>query len=89
MGDMMDGAIPYALFQGVQAMIAALGNGFTLKGIVASTSDLPESGELGDLYMVSSEGYASYTWDEDENEWVLKIGVKTASVSDIEEALFT
>ena len=84
---MMDGVIPYAFLQGVKAMVAALGNGFTLKGIVATTSDLPESGELGDLYMVSSEGYASYTWDED--EWVLKIGVKTASLADIEEALFT
>ena len=89
MDNFMDGIIPYAFLQGVKAMIASLGNGFTLEGIVESTSDLPETGELGQLYMVADEGYASYTWDNTTEEWVLKIGVKTASIADIQEALFT
>ena len=75
----MDGIIPYAMMgkissqvNDVEEMIESLGSGFTVKGVVAATTDLPESGELGDLYLVSGEGYASYVWDGD--SWELKDG---------------
>ena len=75
----MDGIIPYAMMgkisaqvEDVEEMIESLGSGFTVKGVVAATTDLPVSGELGDLYLVSGEGYASYVWDGD--SWELKDG---------------
>ena len=82
---MMDGIIPYSMIQGTNQMVAALGSGFEVKGVVAATSNLPESGELGDLYLVSGEGYASYIWDGD--SWELKDG-DIASDADIAAALY-
>lgn len=82
---MMDGIIPLALIVPVQQMIASLGSGFEVKGVVASADDLPESGELGDLYLVSGEGYTSYIWDG--TEWVVKDG-DIATNADIEAALY-
>ena len=37
-------------------------NGVTLKGSVNSVDDLPASGEVGDGYIVTSEGI-EYAWD--------------------------
>ena len=89
----MDGIIPYALMEqlageveNVAEMIEALGSGFTVKGVVAATTDLPGSGELGDLYLVSGEGYASYVWDGD--SWELKDG-DIATNAEIDSALYS
>jgi len=82
----MTGIIPFALLKKVQSMIASLGSGFEVKGVVASTDDLPESGTLGDLYLVSGEGYASYVWDGD--SWEMKDG-DIASNADIASALYS
>ena len=82
----MDGVIPLSQVSSTKAMVSALGTGFTVKGVVASTSDLPDSGELGDLYLVSGEGYASYVWDGD--SWELKDG-DIASNNDIDSALYS
>lgn len=83
---MLDGIVPFALLDGVKQMIASLGSGFEVKGVVATTSELPVSGELGDLYLVSGEGYTSYVWDGD--SWELKDG-DTATDSDITTALYS
>lgn len=82
----MNGIIPYALLNGVKNMVASLGSGFAVKGVVTSASDLPESGTLGDLYLVSGEGYTSYVWDG--SAWQLKDG-DVASDADITSALYT
>ena len=89
----MDGIIPYSLMEqlsgeveNVAEMIEALGSGFTVKGVVAATTDLPDSGELGDLYLVSGEGYASYVWDGD--SWELKDG-DIATNAEIDSALYS
>ena len=83
---MLDGIIPLAMIGAVNESIAALGSGFTVKGVVASTSALPASGELGDLYLVSGEGYASYVWDG--SAWQLKDG-DIATNAEIDSALYS
>lgn len=94
MADMigMDGIIPFSKLGEVNAemtdvseSIAALGSGFTVKGVVTK-ENLPVSGELGDLYLVSDEGYASYVWDGD--SWELKDG-DVATNADIDSAIFS
>ena len=82
----MNGTIPFALLGKTNEMIASLGSGFEVKGVVTNVSDLPASGELGDLYMVSSEEYASYVWDG--SAWELKDG-GIASDEDIITALYS
>lgn len=86
MDEMLDGIIPLGLIAGVQAEIAALGSGFTVKGVVSDTSGLPESGEIGDIYLVASEGYATYTWSG--TEWVLKL-YNVATAEDLQAALYS
>ena len=86
MDEVLDGIIPLALLAGVQQEIAALGSGFTVQGVVNDTSSLPASGELGDIYLVSSEGYATYTWDGE--QWVLKL-YNVATAEDLQAALYS
>lgn len=81
----MDGIIPFAMLGKVNKQIASLGSGFTVKGVVAK-ANLPATGELGDLYLVSDEGYASYVWDG--SAWQLKDG-DIATNADIDSALYT
>ena len=83
---MLDGIVPLSMILGTNQMVAALGSGFTVKGVVAATSNLPESGDLGDLYLVSGEGYASYVWDGD--SWELK-GGDIATNTEILTALYS
>lgn len=78
--------LPLALLTNVQAMIAALGTGFTVKGVVADTASLPATGEIGEIYLVSGEGYATYTWNG--SEWVAKIN-NVATAAELQTALFT
>lgn len=82
----MDGIVPYSMLQDVQEEISSLGSGFEVKGVVATTGDLPASGELGDLYMVSGEGYASYVWDG--SAWQEKDG-DVATNAQIDTALYS
>lgn len=82
---MLDGVIPLAMIGAVQQSIAALGSGFTVQGVVTK-ANLPASGELGDLYLVSDEGYASYVWDGD--SWELKDG-DIATSAEIDSALYS
>ena len=89
----MDGIIPFALMgqissdvADVEQMVESLGSGFTVKGVVAATTDLPGSGDIGDLYLVSGEGYASYVWDGD--SWELKDG-DIATNAEIDAALYS
>lgn len=84
--EMMDGIIPFNMIANVQAMVAALGSGFTVKGVVGDDSELPESGELGDIYLMSSEGYATYTWDG--TQWVLKQN-DVATAQELQAALYS
>lgn len=84
--EMMDGIIPFNLLLNVQSMIAALGSGFTVQGVVDDTSELPDTGELGDIYLVASEGYATYTWSG--TEWVLKL-YNVATAEDLQAALYS
>lgn len=65
----MDGIIPFAVLSQSVSNLAAEVNPFS-KGVVDSVSDLPASGELGDMYMVASEGYILYVWDG--TQWVKK-----------------
>lgn len=81
----MDGIIPLAMLGKVNKQIASLGSGFTVKGVVTK-ANLPATGELGDLYLVSDEGYASYVWDG--SAWQLKDG-DIATNADIDSALYT
>ncbi len=83
---MLDGIVPMAMIKATNQMVSSLGSGFEVKGVVANTSALPESGELGDLYLVSGEGYASYVWDGD--SWEMKDG-DIATNSDITTALYS
>lgn len=83
---MMDGIIPYTMIQDTNEMVSSLGSGFEVKGTVDDATDLPESGELGDLYLVKNEGYASYIWDG--TEWALKDG-GVASNAEILAALYS
>ena len=82
---MIDGAIPLAMIGAVNESIAALGSGFEVKGVVTK-ENLPASGELGDLYLVSDEGYASYVWDG--SAWQLKDG-DIATNNEIDSALYS
>ena len=82
----MDGIIPFSGLGEVEDMVGNLGSGFTVKGVVATTGDLPASGELGDLYMVSGEGYASYVWSG--SAWVEKDG-DVATNAQIDTALYS
>lgn len=81
----MDGIIPFAMLGKVNRQIASLGSGFTVKGVVTK-ANLPATGDLGDLYLVSDEGYASYVWDG--SAWQLKDG-DIATNADIDSALYT
>lgn len=81
----MDGIIPFAMLGKVNRQIASLGSGFTVKGVVTK-ENLPATGDLGDLYLVSDEGYASYVWDG--SAWQLKDG-DIATNADIDSALYT
>lgn len=81
----MDGIIPFAMLGKVNRQIASLGSGFTVKGVVTK-ANLPATGDLGDLYLVSDEGYASYVWDS--SAWQLKDG-DIATNADIDSALYT
>lgn len=81
----MDGVIPLALLSGVQESVAALGSGFTVKGVVTK-ANLPATGTLGDLYLVSDEGYASYVWDG--TQWVAKMN-DAATAAELQEALYS
>jgi len=81
----MDGIIPFAMLGKVNKQIASLGSGFTVKGVVTK-ANLPATGDLGDLYLVSDEGYASYVWDG--SAWQLKDG-DIATNADIDSALYT
>ena len=82
----MDGIIPFAGIGEVEEMVGNLGSGFTVKGVVSTVSALPASGELGDLYMVSGEGYASYVWNG--SAWVEKDG-DVATNAQIDTALYS
>lgn len=82
---MLDGVIPLAMIGAVNESIAALGSGFTVKGVVTK-ANLPADGELGDLYLVSDEGYASYVWDG--SAWQLKDG-DIATNNEIDSALYS
>ena len=75
-----------SLSNDVEAEISELGSGFEVKGVVETTSALPASGDLGDLYMVSGEGYASYVWDG--SDWQLKDG-DYATTAEIDAALYS
>ena len=81
----MDGIVPYSMLQGVNESVAALGSGFTVQGVVTK-ANLPATGELGDLYLVSDEGYASYVWEGD--SWELKDG-DVATNAEIDAAIFS
>lgn len=81
----MDGIIPLALQADIGASIASLGSGFTVKGVVTK-ADLPSTGSLGDLYLVSDEGYASYVWDG--TQFVAKIN-DVATAAELQEALYS
>ena len=81
----MDGIIPYSMLQDVQEEISSLGSGFEVKGVVTK-ANLPASGELGDLYLVSDEGYASHVWDG--SEFKEKDG-DIATAAEIDAALYS
>ena len=83
----MDGIIPLGLQTAINEMIASLGSGFTVKGVVTK-ENLPSTGELGDLQLVSDEGYASYVWDDNLNEYVKKVN-DVATSAELQEALYT
>ena len=84
----MDGIIPYAMIYAVQQMITSLGSGFEVKGIEVSKDDLPESGELGEIYLVSGEGYTPYTWDGTESAW-MPVMFNVATAVETQSALYS
>lgn len=81
----MDGIIPYSKLKGINNSISALGSGFTVKG-TTTKANLPATGALGDLYLVSDEGYASYVWTG--SSWEEK-GSDVATQADIRAALYS
>ena len=81
----MDGIIPYSMLQDVQEEISSLGSGFVVRGTVTK-ANLPVSGELGDLYLISDEGYTSYVWDG--TAWHEKDG-DVATAAEIDAALYS
>lgn len=84
----MDGAIPYAMLMGLKAEVDNMGSGLTPKGVVASTSDLPATGEVGDMYIVAGDGYATYIWDDLNSTWAKKLN-DAATVQEYLNALYT
>jgi len=73
MDEKMDGVIPLSIIMDVQAEISSgIGSGLTPKGVVESASDLPATGEVGDMYLVSDEGYATYVWDDVKEKYAPK-----------------
>lgn len=59
-----DAELEYSI-EDLQSQIDAFGNVFTLKGSVATISDLPaENNNVGDVYYVESE-YVGYVWIDD------------------------
>lgn len=72
--DLSDYSTTAQVTQAINDAIAALGNLMTVKGVVATTDDLPSTGnKTGDVYFVGSVGdtgdsYAEYVWTED-NKW--------------------
>ena len=84
----MDGIIPYSMLYAVQQMISDLGSGFEVKGIVSAASGLPESGELGEIYLVSGEGYTPYTWDATAEEWKA-VAMNVATAAELQTALYS
>ena len=82
----MDGVIPLALQGAISQSISQLGSGFEVKGVVASQSELPASGNVGEIYLVADEGYETYTWSG--SEWVIKAG-DVATNADIDAALYS
>ena len=86
--DKMDGVIALGMLKQVKAMIAALGSGFTVKGVEATVSDLPASGELGDIYLISTKGYTPYTWDDTAEEWKA-LSYNVATAEDLVAALYS
>lgn len=84
----MDGIIPMAMITGVQAQVSSIGSGLTPKGVVASASDLPATGDVGDMYLVADEGYATYIWDDLNSTWAKKLN-DAATVQEYLNALYT
>ena len=84
----MDGIIPFAMLKGVQEEVESMGSGLTPKGVVASASDLPDSGEVGDMYLVADEGYTTYVWDDVNNEYAPKRN-DAATVEEYMEAIYS
>lgn len=60
-------AVLYAAVWGkiksVESVLKTFPSGFTYKGSVSTTSDLPESAEVGDMYIVTGEDNAPYAWN--------------------------
>lgn len=83
---MLDGVVPLALMKNLEAEVNSLGSGFEVKGVVETVGDLPATGELGDLYLVSGEDYESYVWTG--TAYVLK-GSDIATVAELTTALYT
>lgn len=52
--------VTYAL---LKKQINNLTPGYSYKGSVATSTDLPASGTLGDMYTVTDEGNAQYVWN--------------------------
>ena len=91
----MDGSVPFVLlgeFAGgisdIQAEIDMMESGLTPKGVVADKDDLPATGEKGDMYLVSDEGYATYVWDDLIEDWAPKIN-DVATAAELIEALYS
>ena len=47
----------------VEAALETYPSGYSYKGTVTTVSDLPDSAEVGDMYIVTGEGNAEYAWD--------------------------
>lgn len=57
----MNNVVVYALLKNAVNKITP---GYSYKGSVSTTSDLPSSGQTtGDLYTVTAEGNAQFVWD--------------------------
>lgn len=62
----MNDVVVYALLKNAVNKITP---GYSYKGSVATTSDLPSSGQTtGDLYTVTAEGNAQFVWNG--SEWI-------------------
>ena len=49
--------------EAVKSLVESFPSGYTFKGTVASTTDLPNTAEVGDLYIVTGEENSEYVWD--------------------------